>query len=77
MERLQNEGNVYGMVELILQNGQCRNLVHGWSKAFLISLEENDYEEISEDIRPSELIYKISKLNFSAIASYYYKLLLR
>ena len=46
------------MVELVLQNGGCGNLIPGWSKALLTSLEENNLKEISDDIRPGELIYK-------------------
>ena len=46
------------MVELILQNGACGNLIPGWSKGLLTSLEENSLKEISDAIRPSEFIYK-------------------
>ena len=47
------------MVELILQNVGCGNLIPGWSKALLTSLEENNLKEISDDVRPSESIKNV------------------
>ena len=54
MINLQNEGNVYDMVELIVQNGACDNLIPGWSKQLLNSLMENNFNELSDAIRPSK-----------------------
>ena len=54
VERLQNEGNVYGMVELILQNGECGNLIPGWSKGLLNSLVDNNFKQLSDAIKPGK-----------------------
>ena len=54
MKNLQNEGNLYGVVELILQNGACGDLMSGWSKALLTSLEKNNFKELSDAIRPGK-----------------------
>ena len=56
IERLQNEGNVYKMVELLLHNGACGHLLPGWSEALLKSLEENNLKCIADDVRPGKLI---------------------
>ena len=44
------------MVELILQNGACGNLIPGWSKGLLKSLEDNNLQEVADSIRPSKSI---------------------
>ena len=43
------------MAELILENGACRRLVPGWSKALMNSLEENNYKEIADAVRPGTI----------------------
>ena len=54
---LEEQGRTYDIAELILQNGAEGNLVAGWSKRLLASLEMNNFREIADAIRPSELIY--------------------
>ena len=56
IENLQNEGRTYEIAELILYKGACHKLVPGWSKALVTLLEENNFKEISNAIRPSKLI---------------------
>ena len=56
IENLRNEGRTYEIAELILYKGACRNLVPGWSKRFVTLLEDNNFKEISNAIRPSKLI---------------------
>ena len=53
IENLQNEGRTYEIAELILYKGACHKLVPGWSKALVTLLEENNFKEISDAIRPS------------------------
>ena len=38
------------MVELILQNGACGNLISGWSKRLLKPLTENNLQEVANSI---------------------------
>ena len=42
------------MVELIVHNGACGNIIPGWSKELLNSLEENKFTELADAIRPSK-----------------------
>ena len=55
MESFINEGSTYKMAELILHNGACGRLKHGWSKALLRSLEENNLMEVANACRLGEL----------------------
>ena len=55
IERLQNDGSIYKMVELILHNGACGRLLPGWSKTLLKSLEENNLKEIADAVRPGKI----------------------
>ena len=56
IENLQNEGRTYEITEIILENGAEGNLVSGWSKRLLTSLEMNNFKEISDATQLSELI---------------------
>ena len=56
MERLQNEGSIYKMMESILHNGACGRLLPGWSEKLLKSLEENHLKYIADAVRPCKLI---------------------
>ena len=70
IERLQNEGSICKMVELLLHNGACGRLLPGWSKTLLKSLEENSLKEIADAVRPGKLI----RLCFVICYKYFLKL---
>ena len=57
IKSLQEQGRTYDIFELILQTGAERGLVPGWSKRLLTSFKMNNFKEIADAIRPSELIY--------------------
>ena len=59
IESLKKEGRVYEIAELVLTNGACRNLVPGWSKGLLTSLEMNSLKEIYDAVKPSQLFNQI------------------
>ena len=51
---LKKEGKSYQVAELILQTGESGDLSPGWSKELLTTLEENNFKNISDSIRPSK-----------------------
>ena len=57
MLSLNKEGRVYETAELVLQNGAEGRLVAGWSEALMTLLEENNFKEIADAVRPSEAIF--------------------
>ena len=54
IENLQNEGRIYEIANIVLENGAEGKLVPGWSKKLLTSLKMNDSIEVHDAVKPSE-----------------------